>query len=201
MKPLQFVPPEEAARANLYGLVAQLFYRAPDSHLIAELLQAEDFADDESALGARWRELIEACRAAFPAVLEQEHTDLFVGAGKAEVTPYLSHYVLKHSNDTPLVALRAQLLEWDISRQQGVPEYEDHITAVCETMRFLIAVQQRSAEDQKLFFERFLYRGASAFCDAVSASPNARFYRSVARFARTFLDIEREAFEYTASAS
>ena len=46
-----------------------------------------------------------------------------------------------------------------------------------------------------IFFERFLYRGATAFCDAVSASNQARFYRLVAQFARTFLDIEKSAFE------
>ena len=38
--PLQFVAPEEAARANLYGLVARLFYAAPDAQLISELLNA-----------------------------------------------------------------------------------------------------------------------------------------------------------------
>ena len=61
-------------------------------------------------------------------------------------------------------------------------------------MRFAIAVQHRSDEEQKAFFERFLYPGAAAFCDAVSASPKAAFYGRVARFARAFLDVEREAF-------
>jgi TorA maturation chaperone TorD len=56
-------------------------------------------------------------------------------------------------------------------------------------------VQQRSPDDQKMFFERFVYRGASAFCDAVTASPKADFYRRVARFGRAFLDIEKTAFE------
>ena len=76
-----------------------------------------------------------------------------------------------------------------------MPEYEDHVTGVCETMRFVIAVQQRSPEEQQAFFERFVYRGAVAFCDAVSASKQARFYRPVARFARAFLEVEKSAFE------
>ena len=58
-----------------------------------------------------------------------------------------------------------------------------------------IAVQQRSPEEQKAFFEHFIYRGATSFCDAVTASNKANFYRAVARFARAFLDIENVAFQ------
>jgi TorA maturation chaperone TorD len=56
-------------------------------------------------------------------------------------------------------------------------------------------VQQRGLEEQRKFFERFVYPGATAFCAAVTASPKARFYAPVARFARAFLDIEKAAFE------
>jgi TorA maturation chaperone TorD len=188
------IPAEEAARANLYGLVARLFYAAPDAQLISELLNSSAI-EGEGELGRAWREMLEACRTAFPAALEHEHTELFVGTGKAEVTPYLSHYVLRHAQDNPLVELRQQLAAWGIGRREGVPEYEDHISGVCETMRFLIAVQQRAPEEQQIFFERFVYRGAGAFCDAVSASSKARFYALVARFARAFLDVEKTAFE------
>jgi TorA maturation chaperone TorD len=62
-------------------------------------------------------------------------------------------------------------------------------------MRFAIAVQQRSAEEQRDFFERFIYRGAIRFCDAVTASKTARFYLHGARFARAFFEIEKAAFE------
>ena len=48
---------------------------------------------------------------------------------------------------------------------------------------------------QNAFFDRFLYPGAIAFCDAVSTSKNARFYLRVARFARAFFEVERAAFE------
>ena len=191
---LQFVAPEELARANFYALIARLFYAAPDAQLIAELRQARPIEGD-GALGAAWREMVDASASAFPVALENEHTELFVGTGKAEVTPYLSHYVLKYSNDIPLVELRQQLAAWRIGRRENVPEYEDHIAGICEAMRFAIAVQQRSYEEQRKFFARFIYPGASAFCDAVVASPNARFYRLVARFARAFFEIEKAAFE------
>jgi TorA maturation chaperone TorD len=139
--------------------------------------------------------MVEASRTAFPAALRDEHTVLFVGTGKCEVTPYLSKYVLRHTSDSPLVEWRQLLDSWGIARREGVAEYEDHIAAVCETMRFVIAVQQRSPEEQKLVFDRFLYRGATAFCSAVTASKEARFYRFVASFAQAFLEIEKTAFE------
>jgi TorA maturation chaperone TorD len=186
--------PEDEARANLYGLIARLFHAAPDSQLISQLLGAPRI-EGEGELGASWREMIEACRTAFPAALESEHTELFVGTGKSLVTPYLSYYVRRHSNDNPLVDLRALLGRWGIARREGVAEYEDHISGVCETMRFVIAVQQRNPEEQQVFFERFVYPGAAAFCDALSALNQARFYRLVARFARAFFEIEKSAFE------
>jgi TorA maturation chaperone TorD len=193
-QPLQFVAPEDTARANFYGLIARLFYAPPDEQLISELLGAQPL-EGEAPLAAAWREMVEACRNVFPVSLEHEHTELFVGTGKSEVTPYLSHYVVKHSTDNPLVPLRQQLAAWGIGRREEVPEYEDHISGVCEAMRFSIAVQQRTPEEQREFFERFVHRGAIAFCDAVSASKNARFYQPVARFARAFFDIEKAAFE------
>lgn len=188
------IAPEDAARANFYGLIARLFYAPPDSQLISQLLQAAPIEGD-AALADSWKEMIEACRTAYPAQLEAEHTELFVGTGKALITPYLSHYVLRHSTDNPLVELRARLREWGIARREEVPEYEDHVSGVCETMRFVIAVQQRSPEEQQDFFERFVYRAAGAFCDAVNASNQSRFYRLVARFARAFLEVEKNAFE------
>jgi len=193
-RPMQFVAPEDLARANFYGLVSRLFYGAPDQQLISELRGAPQMEGD-GALATAWRELVDACASSFPVALENEHTGLFIGTGRAEVTPYLSSYVMRHSSDTPLVELRGQLAAWGISRREGVAEYEDHVSAVFETMRFAIAVQQRDAEEQRAFFDRFIYRGATAFCNAVTASPNARFYATVARFTQVFLDIEKDGFE------
>lgn len=186
--------PEEQARADFYGLIARLLYAAPDEQLISELVRAPQL-EGEGALASAWRDMVESCRSAFPVTLENEHTELFVGTGKAEVTPYLSHYILQRTSDNPLVDLRQQLAAWGIGRREAVPEYEDHICGICETMRFAIAVQHRSPEEQKDYFDRFVYRGAVAFCDAVRASPNARFYRVVAQFARVFFEIEKTAFE------
>ena len=187
--------PEDEARAGLYGLIARLFYAGPDEGVLAQLLHSNAFEGSQEPAALAWREMVAAAKTAFPVVLENEHTELFVGTGRAEVTPYLTHYTIKFATDNPLVELRQQLKRWGLARRESAHEPEDHIAALCETMRFAIAVQHRDDEEQKAYFERFLYRGAIAFCDAVSASPKAVFYRLVARFARAFFELEREAFD------
>ena len=186
--------PEDAARAGIYGLIARLFYAAPDAGVLAQLLHAKAFEGGNDSIAVAWRELVEAGRNVYPVVLENEHTELFVGTGKAEITPYLTHYTIKYATDNPLVELRQQLDRWGMARRENASEPEDHIAGVCEIMRFAIAVQHRSEEEQKNFFERFVHRGGIAFCDAVSASPKAVFYLRVATFARAFFDVEHDAF-------
>lgn len=202
---MQFMPtasPEDQARAQLYGLVARLFNAAPDAQLLSALTHAEGFRGDDDErteqgrlLATAWGDMTAACRSAFPVLLTREHTDLFAAPGRAAVTPYVMHYVMRYESETPLVALRQQLADWGIARRDGVYEPEDHIGALCETMRFVIAVQQRPLEEQKAFFNRFLYRGGIAFCNAVSASEKASFYKRVAAFAAALFEVEREAFE------
>ncbi len=186
--------PEDEARAGVYGLIARLFYAPPDAETLGHILHAEAF-EGSGRIAIAWRDLADACRTADRAALESEHTDLFVGTGKSEVTPYLTYYAMRHSTENPLVELREQLIRWGLGRRESAHEPEDHIAGICEAMRFAIAMQHRSPEEQKAFFDRFLYKGAVAFCSAVTASPKAGFYRPAAAFAREFFELEHEAFE------
>jgi TorA maturation chaperone TorD len=111
------------------------------------------------------------------------------------VTPYLTSYVIKYATDNPLVDLRQQLQRWGLARRENANEPEDHIAGICEAMRFAIAVHHRPLDEQKKFFNHFLYRSGVAFCNAVSASGKAGFYGHVAEFAREFFELEHEAFE------
>ena len=189
------IDPEDEARAAIYGLIARLFYAPPDQNVLAQVLHSGAFEGSQAPVATAWRELVDACRNAFPVVLENEHTALFVGTGKAEVTPYLTHYTIQYATDNPLVDLRQQLNRWGMRRKENANEPEDHIAGICEAMRFAIAVQQRNIEEQKMFFDSYLYRGGVAFCSAVTASDKADFYRRVAQFARAFLEFERDAFD------
>ncbi|MGH8561720.1 MAG: TorD/DmsD family molecular chaperone [Nevskiales bacterium] len=196
------VAPEDQSRADLYGLLARLFYLPPDANLISELRLAAPPPEDGEALTAEgdalksaWAGLVAACGEAFPALVAQEHQTLFAGVGKAEVTPYLSAYLVRSESDTPLARLRGQLAAWGLARREEAVEPEDHVSALCETMRWLIVGQKGKLEVQRRFFEEYLYTGGSRFCSAVSACEQAKFYRSPAALLQALLDLEHKAFE------
>lgn len=201
---MQFVPPvspEDQARADLYGLLARLFYAPPDANLISELRLAapppdggERLTAEGEALKAAWAALAGACGSAFPARLEEEHLQLFVGVGKAEVTPYLSAYLVHSESDSPLARLRGQLAEWGLARREEAVEPEDHVSALCETMRWLIVGRKAGLDVQRQFFLEYLHTGGSRFCTAVSACEDAKFYRFPARLLQALLDVEHKAF-------
>ncbi len=167
--------PEDEARAAIYGLIARLFYAPPDQDVLAQVLHSSTFEGSQAPVAVAWRELVDACRNAFPVVLENEHTALFVGTGKAEVTPYLTHYTIKYATDNPLVDLRQQLNRWGMRRKENAHEPEDHIAGICEAMRFAIAVQQRAIEEQKMFFDRHIYRGGDRVLQCGNCLRQSRF--------------------------
>ncbi len=194
-QPLAFVPPEELARANFYGLLARLFYAPPDEALLKALASADELEAEDEALAARWRELIGAAAATSAEAGREEYDSAFIGTGKAPITLYAGAYSLRYTNETPLAALRADLAALGLGRREEVGEPEDHIAALCETMRHLIAEQRRSLEEQRHFYRRWLAPNVEALCAAIEAREQSSFYRSVARVAKAFFSLEQAAFE------
>ena len=198
-RPEPAVDAEEIARANLYGLVSRLFYAPADPNLLAEVSGSPAEAEEgggngENELTAAWRDLREACRGAYPAIVRQEYDNLFIGVGKAAVTPYLSAYAEPHSPDRYLVRLRQQLDAWGLARRDSVFEVEDHISGACDVMRWLIE-GARPLSEQRAFFGEFVYPGAIPFFAATQKAPAIAFYQHVAKFAARFFEVEKTAFE------
>ena len=194
-QPLGFVPPEELARANFYGLLARLFYAPPDEALLKVLACAEELDAEDKTLAARWRELIAAAAVTPAEAVREEYDGTFIGTGKAPVTLYASAYSLRYTNETPLAALRTDLAALGLARRGEVGEPEDHIAALCETMRHLIAGQHRSLEEQRRFYRRWLAPNVEPLCAAIEANAQTSFYRVVARVANAFFSLEQAAFE------
>lgn len=189
--------PEDVARANLYGLMSRLFYGPADPNILAEISRAapaEEADEEPNGLRAAWNNLQVACRNAFPALVRQEYESLFVGVGKAEVTPYLSAYAQPSSPERYVVRLRDQLAVWSLGRREGVFEIEDHVSGVSDVMRWLVETGHPLV-DQRGFFETYLYPGAVPFCAAVQNAASGIFYKPVAAFALAFLDLEKAAFD------
>jgi TorA maturation chaperone TorD len=189
--------PEDLARANLYGLVSRLFYGPADPNLLAEVSHspfAEDVAEGGEGLIAAWRNVREACRNAYPTVVRQEYDGLFIGVGRAAVTPYLSAYAEPSSPDRYVVRLREQLAAWGLARRERVYEMEDHVSGASDVMRWLIEAG-RSLDEQHGFFEAFVYPGAVPFLVAVQKAPSGTFYQCVAEFSLAFIVLEKAAFD------
>ena len=190
---------EEQARANIYGLLSRLFAAPADAQLLQGIAatgaDGEDAASDHGGAFARaWRDLAQAAGTAAVDAVSDEYQALFVGAGRAQVSLYVGAYMAKSAIDTPLVALRTFLRDLGLQRQKGVNEPEDHISLLFEIMRYMISEQESVIEEQRSFFERFIWFGGCALCDAISTQADAAFYRAVASFAKRFMHIEHEAF-------
>ncbi|HEX6266434.1 MAG TPA: molecular chaperone TorD family protein [Burkholderiales bacterium] len=195
MKFVETLPPEEVARANFYGLLARLFYAAPDAALLEALAGAQDIDAEDGAIGEAWQALARAAAAADPDAVREEYESAFIGTGKAPVTLYAAAYTVRYSNEAPLVALRAELAALGLARRDGAHEPEDHIAALCDTMRHLVAEQKRDLHEQARFFRRWIGPAAEPLCDAISRHPGCEFYRDVGRFAKCFFQLEQSAFE------
>jgi len=188
---------EDLARANHYGLISRLFYTPAEPNLLAEIGRLASGIDETESAGGlviAWRDVQDACRGAFPVLVRQEYDRLFVGVGKAEVTPYLSTYAEPGAPDRYLVRLRDRLSELGLGRRKGVFEVEDHVSGISDVMRWLIEGGQPVAV-QQLFFREFAHPGGMGFFAAVRKAASAHFYKAIASWAEAFYEVERAAFE------
>jgi TorA maturation chaperone TorD len=200
--PLHFQPPEvpeDEARAGYYALLARLFYAGPDSGLLAVIGGADESSAGAapSPIGEAWKRLAAAARAMDAEAARLEYDELFVGTGKAPVTPYASYYLAATGREKILVRLRSELAGLGLARAAHTHEPEDHIAALLDVMRHLISLGSDNAalQNQQDFFGRFIGPAYSAFCDAIDASDKANFYRLVGLFARAFFVVEAEALK------
>jgi TorA maturation chaperone TorD len=200
--PLRFETDDEGAelaRAELYGLLAALYFRAPDEALFEQFRVAVTQAAQPGAfLEAPWHELVAAMHASNPAAASEEFDALFLGIGRPEVFVYGSFYLAGFLNEAPLVALRDDLAELGLTRNPQYGETEDHVAYLFEVMRYLIGgddVAVCNLERQRRFFRRHLQPWVESMFDAIEAHPRAQLYREVARFTRAFVQVETQAFD------
>jgi TorA maturation chaperone TorD len=200
--PLKFQPPEipeDQARAGYYALLARLFYAGPDAGLLAAIAGADEFVhgSEQSALAGAWSALAIASRGVGAEAVRLEYDQLFVGTGKAEVTPYASFYLVETGREKILVQLRAELAGLGLRRAARALEPEDHVAGLFDAMRYLISLGSDDAalQKQRAFFERYIAGSYHGFCAATSASEKSSFYKHVAHFAEAFLVVESEALK------
>lgn len=201
-RPLQFSAAdggEELARAELYGLLAQLWIAPPDATLLEQFKVAVTQAPEAGGhLEAPWQALVAAMRATTPEQAAQEYDALFGGVGKPEVFLYGSYYLSGFLNEKPLALLRDDLERLSLARDEARGETEDHVAYLLETMRYLIAGDDAAVcnlEQQRRFFRAHVQPWVAQLCDAVDAQARAQSWRAVAEMTRQFVAVETQGFD------
>jgi len=190
---------EELARAEVYGLLAHLYYAPPGEELHAQLRVAVTEAPVRGAFLERaWSGVVAASRRLDAAAVAAEYADLFLGVGKPEVFLCSSFYIAGSLNAKPLVTLRSDLKVLGLERPEDVTETEDHLASLCEVMRYLIAGDDVGVSNlgaQQRFFNAHLRPWVESFCDTLEAHPRADFYRALAGFSRDFFAVEAQGLD------
>jgi TorA maturation chaperone TorD len=192
--------PEDLARADLYGLIARFFHLPPDQELLDQIAATADRHDatDEAPLAKAWMDVLEVAKNNTAKAWRDEFDLNFISVGKPNVVLNGSFYVAGHLNEKPLVYIRKALEEFGLEAAEEVTETEDHISALCEVMRYLIAgddIEISNLTNQRVFFNAYIRPWYDDLCDAIEGIPEMRLYRPVAALTREFLAIEGQSFD------
>lgn len=188
--------PEDRSRCEFYALLARLYADPPDAKLLKAIAGAERM-DGESHLTKAWNRLVDASGAMDADAAAQEYTELFIGVGRSEVNLHASHWLTGFMMEKPLAELRSALAELGLGRRADVVMLEDHLSALFETMRLLIAGQDErlpaSVATQRAFFERHIGSWIFPCCTAIRESAIANYYACVAKFTEQYVALDRDA--------
>jgi TorA maturation chaperone TorD len=134
-----------------------------------------------------------------PAKAWQDEFDLnFISVGRPNIILNGSFYMAGYLNERPLVEIRRALDTFGLESADEISETEDHISAVCEVMRYLIAgddVEVSNLTNERVFFNDHIRPWYEDLCAAIEEIPEMRLYHSVAALTREFLDIESQSFD------
>jgi TorA maturation chaperone TorD len=193
------LPPEDQARADWYALLARLLLRAPDHALLARLAAAPP-ATTTNPLMQAWCALCSASGRLDQPTVQREFDALFISASLPAVNPYASLYLSGFMHEKPLAALREALAQLNLGRVQTSTELEDHLGALCESMRVMIAGVDGVREpipldSQRIFFDTHIGAWYQRCLTDIRNAAGSDYYGHVADLAEAFFTIEAEAFE------
>lgn len=194
---------EDLARADLYGLLALLFYAAPTQELLEKIAGFGQDTDTEqpdknSLLYGPWSDLVKHAQESQPQDWAVEYENVFIGVGKQEIFLYGSYYLAGFLNEKPLVALRKDLQSMGLQAADVITETEDHVACLCEVMRYLIAGEDLAIcnlTQQSLFFNQHIRPWSRELFEVLKHHPQLQHYQYVGALAGMFFEIEGQAFD------
>jgi TorA maturation chaperone TorD len=193
------VAPEELLRANVYRLLAR-FLSAPASP--ADLASAAALEGDATELGRAVAALARVAAQTDAASARDEYETLFIGLAGGELVPYASYYLTGFLHEKPLAKLRQDMTRLGLERDPAVRDPEDHIASLCEMMAGFIDGSfgaPMPLSEQKRFFDNHLGSWAGYFFRDLEAAQSSVLYAALGTVGRTFVDIERAAFDLVSS--
>lgn len=186
----------ELLRGQEYALLAVLLGRAPNADLLTRLTRLRG---DATPLGVAHMGLAEAAAATNADAVAREFFALFIGLGRGELLPFASYYLTGFLHERPLARVREDMAAFGIQRSPQIPEPEDHIAIVCDSMAGIVAGKFAAPPGaDRRFFDRHLKPWAARFFADLETANEASFYRAVATLGRVFMGIEDEAFAFDA---
>ena len=200
-QPVKFVrsmAPEDAARTDIYALLARVFYAGPDAAVLAAIVNAEGLvAQSDVPLAKAWRDVQKASAQIDPQTASEEYTRLFVSVGKAPISIYASHYLSENYKELTLVHLREELDRLGLARKPDSTEPEDHLAGLLDVMRYLLQRSEGDVTSQASFFNSYLKPWISQFTEAIDKNESSDYYRVLSRLIKAYFAIEVEYFEWT----
>ena len=194
--------PEDLARADLYGLIARLLHQPPDQDLLNQIAssipEGQESQADDAPLSKVWHSVVEVAKSNTVKAWRDEFDLNFISVGRPNVVLNGSFYMAGHLNERPLVEIRRALETFGLESAEEVTETEDHISALCEVMRYLIAgddVEISNLTNQRIFFNNHIRPWYDELCDAIEGIPEMHLYHRVAALTREFLAIEGQSFD------
>ena len=195
--------PEDLARADLYGLIARFFYQPPDQELLDQIAASATDETSRSSQGNAplaqvWLSVVEVAKNNSAKAWHDEFDLNFISVGRPNVILNGSFYMAGHLNEKPLIEIRRALDAFGLESAQEITETEDHISSLCEVMRYLIAgddVEVSNLTNQQIFFNAHIRPWYEQLCEAIEEIPEMHLYHPVAALTREFLDIEGHSFD------
>jgi TorA maturation chaperone TorD len=194
--------PEDLARADLYGLIARFFHQPPDQELLDQIAASipddQESQFDDAPLAKVWNSVVEVAKNNSAKAWHEEFDRNFISVGRPNVILNGSFYMAGHLNEKPLVDIRRALDTFGLESAEEVTETEDHLSALCEVMRYLIAgddVEVSNLTNQRAFFNDHIRPWYDELCDAIEGIPDMHLYHPVTALTREFLAIEGQSFD------
>lgn len=197
------------ARANVYGLLADVFREEPSEAFLSKLAEP-GFSDALHALNLSLDETFEKTSLSQLAEdLALEYTRLFIGPGP-HISPNESMHTEARFGETnalwsaQTVAVKKFMEGAGVTIDDSFPGMPDHITAEFEFMQRLTSKEAEAwttgncelgtniLKIEKRFYDEHLSQWIVNFCDKVIDLADHAFFRDFSEVTRGFIEFEEE---------